>query len=102
MDRTEERLGNPPLRRTRADLFEGVWPEVLGWLQQEPDATAAELMDRLIRLYPERYGRRQLRTLRRGVGRWRGVMAKQPVYASSEGGAIKGAGPVGIGPVGVN
>ena len=69
VNRAEERLGNPPLRRTRADLFEGVWPEVLGWLQQEPDATAAELMDRLIRLYPERYGRRQLRTLRRGVGK---------------------------------
>ena len=79
-----------------------MWPEVLGWLQQEPDATAAELMGRLIRLYPERYGRRQLRTLRRGVGRWRGVMAKQPVYASSEGGTIKGARPVDIGPVGVN
>ena len=102
MNRAEERLGDPPLRRTRADLFEGVWPEVLGWLQQEPDATAAELMDRLIRLYPERYGRRQLRTLRHRVDQWRGVMAKQPVYASSEGGAIKGAGPVDIGPVGVN
>ena len=88
--------------RTRADPFEGVWPEVLGWLQQEPDATAAELMDRLIRLYPERYSRRQLRTLQRRVSQWRGVMAKQLVYASSESGTINGVRPVDIGPVGVN
>ena len=57
--------------RTRSDPFEGVWPEVLGWLQQQPDATAAELMDRLIRLYPERYSRRQLRTLQRRISQWR-------------------------------
>ena len=41
--------------------------EVLGWLQQQPDTAAADLMDRLILRYPERYGRRQLRTLQRRV-----------------------------------
>ena len=58
--------------------------EVLGWLQQQPDTAAADLMDRLIRRYPERYSRRQLRTLQRRVSKWRGVMAKQLVYASAE------------------
>ena len=62
--------------RTRPDPFEGVWCEVLSWLQQQPDAPAAELMDRLILRYPERYSRRQLRTLQRRVSQWRGVMAK--------------------------
>ena len=53
--------------RTRPDPFEGVWCEVLSWLQHQPDATAAELMDRLILRYPERYSRSQLRTLQRRV-----------------------------------
>ena len=53
--------------RTRADPFEGAWCEILSWLQEQPDATAAELMDRLIRRNPERYSRRQLRTLQRRV-----------------------------------
>ena len=89
--------------RTRPDPFEGVWCEVLGWLQQQPDATAAELMDRLILRYPERYSRRQLRTLQRRVTQWRGVMAKQLVYASSKSrGTNSEVRPVDIGPVGVN
>ena len=33
--------------RTRKDPFEGVWPQVLQWLQQEPDATAKALFERL-------------------------------------------------------
>ena len=70
--------------RTRPDPFEGVWCEVLSWLQHQPDATAADLMDRLILRYPERYSRRHLRTLQRRVRQWRGVMAKQLVYASAE------------------
>ena len=76
---------------------------MLGWLQQQPDATAAELMDRLILRYPERYSRRQLRTLQRRVTQWRGVMAKQLVYASSKSrGTNSEVRPVDIGPVGVN
>ena len=88
--------------RTRPDPFEGVWCEVLGWLQQQPDAPAAELMDRLILRYPERYSRRQLRTLQRRVSQWRGVMAKQLVYASAENIEIYEERPIDIGPVGVN
>ena len=88
--------------RARPDPFEGVWCEVLSWLQQQPDATAAELMDRLILRYPERYGRGQLRTLQRRVRQWRSVMAKQLVYASAENSEINEGRPVDIGPVGVN
>ena len=88
--------------RTRPDPFEGVWCEVLSWLQHQPDATAADLMDRLILRYPERYSRRHLRTLQRRVRQWRGVMAKQLVYASAENREINEERPVDIGPVGVN
>ena len=89
-------------RRSRPDPLEGVWSEVLGWLPQRPDASAAELMDRLIRRYPERYSRRQLRTLQRRVRQWRSVMAKQLVYASAENREINEVRPVNLGPVGVN
>ena len=64
--------------------------------------TAAELMDRLILRYPERYSRGQLRTLQRRVRQWRSVMAKQLVYASAENSEIYEERPVDIGPVGVN
>ena len=93
----------PRTWRTRPDPFEGVWCEVLGWLQQQPDTAAAELMDRLMRRYPDRYSRRQLRTLQRRVSQWRGVMAKQLVYASAENcGTNSEERPIDIGPVGVN
>ncbi len=60
-------------------------------------------MDRLMRRYPDRYSRRQLRTLQRRVSQWRGVMAKQLVYASAEScGANSEERPIDIGLVGVN
>ena len=96
------RARGPRTWRTRPDPFEGVWCEVLSWLQHQPDATAAELMDRLILRYPERYSRSQLRTLQRRVRQWRGVMAKQLVYASAENSESNEERPVDIGPVGVN
>jgi hypothetical protein len=49
--------------RTRKDPFEEVWPEVLLWLQQDPDSTAKSLMARLQRDYPGRFPDGQLRTL---------------------------------------
>ena len=55
---THTRMARGPRTwRTRADPFEGAWCEILSWLQEQPDATAAELMDRLIQRYPERYSR---------------------------------------------
>ena len=60
------------------------WCEILDWLQQHPDAKAAELLDQLMARYPGRYSRRQLRTLQRRIRQWRIVVAKQLVYASAE------------------
>ena len=84
--------------RTRPDPFEGVWCEILDWLQQHPDAKAAELLDRLMARYPNRYSRRQLRTLQRRVRQWRIVVAKQLVYASAEQSEMNEADPGDITP----
>ena len=70
--------------RKRLDPFEGVWCEILDWLQQHRDAKAAELLDRLMARYPGRYSRRQLLTPQRRIRQWRIVLAKQLVYASAE------------------
>ena len=54
--------------RTRKDPFEGVWCDVLGWLQST---------------YPDRFDRAHLRTLQRRVQQWRGIMASKLVYPVS-------------------
>ena len=64
--------------------FEGVWYEVLDWLQQEPDVTAKRLLERLQYKYPERFAGGQLRTLQRRVKEWRKIMARELVYACME------------------
>ena len=70
--------------RTRPDPFEGVWPEILAWLEEEPDITAKAVLDRLCSGHPERFGEAHLRTLQRGVKKWRGVMARKLVYAGQD------------------
>jgi hypothetical protein len=70
----------PRAWRTRADPFAGVWPEILLWLQEDPEATAKSLFERLDRAYPGRFPRGQLRTLQRRIGEWRRVMARELVY----------------------
>ena len=70
--------------RTRPGPFEGVWCDVLGWLQEDPDASAVTLLNRLQSAHPDRYSRAHLRTLQRRVQQWRGIMANKLVYASSE------------------
>ena len=85
--------------RTRKDPFEGVWPEILLWLQQDPDATGKSLLGRLEEAYPGRFPAGQLRTLQRRVREWRRMMAQQLVYECLDGKkAIPG--PVVIGPHG--
>ena len=66
--------------RTHEDAFEGVWYEVLDWLQQEPDVTAKSLLNRLQKKYPRRFVDGQLRTLQRRVKEWRRIMARELVY----------------------
>lgn len=68
--------------RTRPDPFEGVWSEILLWLQKDPDATAKALFARLQENYPDRFTDGQLRTLQRRVAEWREIMAKQLVYGT--------------------
>ena len=87
----------PHTWRTHPDPFEGVWCEILHWLQKEPDATATVLLDRLIRRHPDRFSRRQLRTLQRRVRQWRSVMASKLVYASAQRSAEIKANPGDIG-----
>ena len=49
--------------RTWKDPFEAVWPNVLAWLQVEPDRTATELLLRLQQEHPGEYPDKNLRTL---------------------------------------
>ena len=66
---TREPKVKPPRHwRTRKDRFEGVWCDVLEWLQGD---------------HPDRFNRANLRTLQRRVQQWRGVMANKLVYAAS-------------------
>jgi len=67
--------------RTRKDPFELVWPDILLWLQDTPDATAKELFERLQKKQPGCFSDGQLRTLQRRVQAWRQVMARGLVYA---------------------
>jgi hypothetical protein len=80
----------PRAWRTRQDPFEGVWPEVLLWLQADPEATATSLFERLHRDYPGRFPAGQLRTLQRRIREWRRVMARELVYACLEGNPTRG------------
>lgn len=70
--------------RTRKDPFDGVWLEVLGWLENEPDVNAKTLFDRLRKEYPGSFADGQLRTLQRRVCEWREVMAKKLVFAATQ------------------
>ena len=57
---------------------------MLGWLQEDPNASAVALLSRLQEAEPDRFSRAHLRTLQRRVQRWRGIMADKLVYAASE------------------
>ena len=74
----------PRYWRSRPDPFEDVWPEVLYWLGEEPDATAKSLFERLMRKYPGKFQSDQLRTLQRRVKEWRYVMARELVFACND------------------
>lgn len=77
--------GKPHNWRTRKDPFETVWPEVLSWLQKEPETTAKSLFGRLQQKYPEQFKNGQLRTLQRRVREWRQVMARKLIFSNGEG-----------------
>ena len=56
---------------------------MLVWLQTEPDATSKALTTRLQAEHPDRLSEAQLRTMQRRVKEWRGIMAKELVYAGT-------------------
>jgi len=66
--------------RTRPDPFAGVWTEILGWLQSEPEIDACAILGRLQARYPGRYPDGQLRTLQRRIKEWRRVLARNFVF----------------------
>ena len=79
----ERRVQPPRTWRTRPDPFEGVWCNVLSWLQEDPNASAVALLGRLQEAEPDRFSRAHLRTLQRRVQQWRGIMSKELVYAAA-------------------
>jgi hypothetical protein len=76
---------SPRTWRTRKDPFEQVWPEILVWLQHDPDSTAKSLMERLQQKYPGRFPGVQLRTFQRRIRDWRHVMSKSLVHGIRDG-----------------
>lgn len=68
--------------RTRADPFETAWPQVLQWLEREPDQTARALLERLQRAHPGKFPDGQLRTLQRRVKAWRRDIARRLVFTA--------------------
>ena len=56
---------------------------MLSWLQEDPDAKAIALLNRLKSAYPDRFSDTHLRTLQRRVQQWRGIMAKKLVYTTA-------------------
>jgi hypothetical protein len=90
-----KRQTKPRYWRTRKDPFEGVWSRVLIWLQEDPDATAKSLFQRLQADHPGQFTDGQLRTLQRRVKEWRAIMAKKLVYACLEGYEAQEIGAIG-------
>ena len=85
--RPTHREGDRPPRsyRTRKDPFEGVWADILLWLQEDPESTAKSLLERWHREHPGRFPDGQLRTLQRRIREWRRLMARELGYACLEG-----------------
>lgn len=74
----------PRYWRTRVDPFEEVWPRVEQWLNEQPDATAKAIFQRLQAQTPTPFGPGQLRTLQRRVKEWRTAIARQLVLGASD------------------
>lgn len=69
--------------RTRTDPFQDVWPLVEQWLNEQPDATAKVLFQRLRGQTSTPFAPGQLRTLQRRVKEWRTAIARQLVLGAS-------------------
>ena len=68
--------------RTRIDPFQQVWPLVEQWLNEQPDATAKGLFQRLSNETAMSFSPGQLRTLQRRVREWRTAIARRLVVGA--------------------
>jgi hypothetical protein len=94
---THRSASSSPRRwRTRKDPFETIWPEILLWLEDDPESTAKSLMERLHREYPGQFSDGQLRTLQRRIRGWRHIMAQNLVQTCLDGKEATGK-PVVVG-----
>src|SRR5262249_7883181 len=80
-----EKPTSPRYWGAREDPFQKVWPGNLLWLQEEPDASAKYLFERLGQNYPGQFPEGQLRTLQRRIQDWRRVMARNLVHGGQDG-----------------
>jgi hypothetical protein len=71
----------PRAWRTRVDPFEKTWSVVERWLDEQPDANAKELLQRLQESDPT-IADSHLRTLQRRVRAWRTVVARRLVVGA--------------------
>lgn len=65
----------------RIDPLVDVWPRVIAWTEAEPDRTALELLQRLIRGTPGPVDDEHLRTLQRRVKGWRQTAVRRLIFA---------------------
>jgi len=72
----------PRTWRTRPDPFQDAWPLVEKWLNEQPDATAKGLFQRLQQGAQTRFAPGQLRTLQRRVREWRTAIARRLVLGA--------------------
>ena len=68
--------------RTRPDPFQDAWPLVEKWLNEQPDATAKGLFQRLQQGTQTPFAPGQLRTLQRRVRKWRTAIARRLVLGA--------------------
>ena len=73
--------------RTRPDPFAEVWPVLLGWLEEQPDMEAKQMLKRLQATGYGDFPDRLLRTLQRRVRTWRMRIVQQLVYGAQPFGA---------------
>lgn len=61
-----------------------MWPQVLAWLEAEPDQTGTEIFERLRSQHPGVFEDGQLRTLQRRLKDWRSATASRLVFGGHE------------------
>lgn len=69
-----------PMGRKRLACLEGAWPQVVAWLEAEPECCAAEILRRLQARDPDLFPQSLKRSVMRWVREWRIAEARRLVY----------------------